>query len=578
MDTAQQQHHVDEQTKDFLHPSHSSASLQYTRSVCVQKSDSTARCIIESVEVTAQNDSTFITTFTDNKKQPMYLQRMVCLGMQVLCCLGTQDISMHPDESALTVHLSNEYKVKSVEERGDIYKEKTYRFDTCVQWDRDVFGRAVKMLGRQQVHVDVEKMETILRAMADLSTDTESAHVHNTRREVEVLWNRDAFGRAVRTHGGRLQSKVDGEEVEAILHAMAYQSTGKVDILHVSEYMEKIAKRDGESYEIRCDAEIFEKTYNIMIGNEQEKVNAGDMVDILHVMDYLGIRKEWEWACYDKLGRKTKEDHKRARQKSAIEEIKVSGKEEESIGRRPWNFLLYTQDLRQLYVERKTKEDNKEAAIGDIEEIRKELAEDPKKTSNFFLYTQHLLRLYAEEHGMSLTVDEKRKTLDLRRSHSKKEQRENRTDDWELIVEASEEYRGQTEVQRLVEVLMEVMGIVVKIEIEEWKPEDREMLERIVCKAQETELRIKSSEEHTKKQNLVELDVTWNRRLSNEDWKIVGEMARLEKLDMRGYNIQAGGDCTASAETEEQSCGVGCLVEQKPKRRRLEDSGRDDKA
>eukprot|EP00866_Antonospora_locustae_P001313 jgi/Antlo1/1313/385 len=42
----------------------------------------------------------------------MYLQRMECLGMDVLCCLGTQDISMRPDESALTVHFTGKYEIQ----------------------------------------------------------------------------------------------------------------------------------------------------------------------------------------------------------------------------------------------------------------------------------------------------------------------------------------------------------------------------------------------------------------------------------------------------------------------------------
>eukprot|EP00866_Antonospora_locustae_P001167 jgi/Antlo1/1167/617 len=331
---------------------------------------------------------------------------------------------------------------------------------------------------------------------------------------------------------------------------MAYQSTGKVDIVHVSGYMKKVAKYSEGSYEITRKAEVFDKAYNILVENEQDKVSADDIVDILHVMDYLGIRKEWEWACYDKLARKTMEDHKRARQKSAIEEIRVSRKEEKSVGRRLWNIiLLCMQNLRRLSVKRKTKEDNREAAIGDIEEIGKELVADPNKTDNIFLYTQHLLRLYAEEHGMSLTVDEKRKTLDLRRSHSKKEQRENMTEDWMLRVEVSEEYRRQTEVQRLVEVLMETKDMVVEVYVKVYRPEDRGMLERIACKGKKTELRIKCRRvrpraiaEHTQslKNNIVGLDVSCNRDLSDEDWKTVGEMAGLKTLNISCCGIQAG--------------------------------------
>eukprot|EP00866_Antonospora_locustae_P002551 jgi/Antlo1/2551/426 len=479
------------------------------------------------------------------EKESMYLQRMVCMGMYVLCCLGTQNISMHPDESALTVHLSNEYEVKFMDEKRNAIAKKTYRVDMCVRWDRDVLGRAVKMLGGQQSHVSAERVETILRAMADQSTDTERADVQSSGSAVEVQWNRDTFAGAIDMLGGRLQSNVNAEEVEAILHAMAYQSTGKVDILHVSEYMEAVAKHSGGSYEITWDAEIFDKTYSIMMGKEQDKMNADDIVDILHVMDYLGIRKEWEWACYDKLARKTMEDHKRARQKSAIEEIRVSRKKEKSVGRRLWNiFLLCMQNLRRLSVKRKTKEDDKDAAIGDIEEIGKELVADPNKTDNTFLYTQHLLRLYAEEHGMHLTVDEKRKTLDLRRSHSNKDRRENGTEDWMLRVEVSEEYRRQREVQRLVEVLMETKDISVEMDVRAYRPEDKQMVERIVCKAKKTGLRIKCSklkpEEIAKhmeclKENIIGLDVSRN-YISGKDWETVGEMERLETLKMTNCN------------------------------------------
>eukprot|EP00866_Antonospora_locustae_P001590 jgi/Antlo1/1590/742 len=52
--TRAQQHQADEQIKVFLHPSHSSTNYLHTLSVCVQKSDSTARYIIEPVQVWAR--------------------------------------------------------------------------------------------------------------------------------------------------------------------------------------------------------------------------------------------------------------------------------------------------------------------------------------------------------------------------------------------------------------------------------------------------------------------------------------------------------------------------------------------
>eukprot|EP00866_Antonospora_locustae_P002259 jgi/Antlo1/2259/2241 len=43
---------------------------------------------------------------------------------------------------------------------------------------------------------------------------------------------------------------------------------------------------------------------------------------------------------------------------------------------------------------------------------------------------------------------------------------------------------------------------------------------------------------HMKKLNLVELDVSKNKSLSDEDWKRVGEMTRLERLNIRGCDVQ----------------------------------------
>eukprot|EP00866_Antonospora_locustae_P000362 jgi/Antlo1/362/694 len=387
-----------------------------------------------------------------------------------------------------------------MDEKRNVIANKTYRVDMCFQWDRDAFDRAVDMLGKEQGHVGVEDVDAILRAMASLRTDTESAHMDDSRDIVKILWDRYTFGKAVQTHGEQLQSKVDAEEVEAVLHAMAYLSTGKVDIVYVSGYMEAVAKCSSGSYEIRCDAEIFDKTYNILVEREQEKVNADDMVEILHLMDYLLIQEEWEWACYDKLARKTKED-------------------------------------------------NKDAVVEYTEMLKEKVNAKCIKIQNFSLYTQHLLRLYAEEHGMHLTVDEERKTLDLWHSHIKKEQRENRTENWELRVEVSEEYRRQREVQRLAVVLMEVMDMTVEVDIEEWKPEDRGMVERIISKAKKTELRIKSGKIETGviaqhmemlKNNIVELDVSGNINISDEDWKTVGEMTGLKKLKMRDCNVEPG--------------------------------------
>eukprot|EP00866_Antonospora_locustae_P000726 jgi/Antlo1/726/516 len=42
---------------------------------------------------------------------------------------------------------------------------------------------------------------------------------------------------------------------------------------------------------------------------------------------------------------------------------------------------------------------------------------------------------------------------------------------------------------------------------------------------------------HDQKNNLVELDVSWNKNLSCEDWKTVGEMTRLETLDISDCQI-----------------------------------------
>eukprot|EP00866_Antonospora_locustae_P001432 jgi/Antlo1/1432/2591 len=42
------------------------------------------------------------------------------------------------------------------------------------------------------------------------------------------------------------------------------------------------------------------------------------------------------------------------------------------------------------------------------------------------------------------------------------------------------------------------------------------------------------------KNNLVELDVSLNKNLSDEDWKTVGEMTRLERLYISGCDIKPG--------------------------------------
>eukprot|EP00866_Antonospora_locustae_P001677 jgi/Antlo1/1677/2412 len=277
-----------------------------------------------------------------------------------------------------------------------------------------------------------------------------------------------------------------------------------------------------------------------MMGKEQDKMNADDIVDILHVMDYLGIRKEWEWACYGKLARKTMEDYK-----EAAGSIEMFIKKAAML----WKFLLsHVQNLLGLHVERKTTDDCKETAVEYIKKFREKAVKENIKPQSFLLYTQHLLRLYAEEHGMRLTVDEKRKTLDLWRTNSKKEQRENRTEDWELRLEVSDEYRRQTEVQRVAEVLMEVMDTAVRVDVEEWKPEDKIMVERIISKAKKTELRIKSSKvepgaiaQHMRKlkNNVVELGVSEN-HLSDKDWKTIGEITSIKRLNMSRCNLQAG--------------------------------------
>eukprot|EP00866_Antonospora_locustae_P000170 jgi/Antlo1/170/778 len=473
------------------------------------------------------------------ERQPMYLQRIVCTGMHVLCCLGTQGSSTPPDESALTVHLSSEYKVKFLDKKKNVVAEKAYRFDTCFQWEREVYGRAVEMLGGQQSCIDAEKMKAILRAMADLSTETERAHVHSTGGAVKIQWNRDKFAGAVKMLGGQ-QSKVDAEEVEEILHAMAYQSTGKFDVLRVSNYMNNIANRNGEIYEIPWDTVIFDKTYNIMVGKEQVKVKGEDMVEILHLMDYLCVRKEWEGACYEKLARKTMKEYKKA----AAGYTKPLAKKAVKL----WRFLFsHMQNLQGLYVEVKRKEEQKKAPAAYNEMFVKKVAKEDTRPQSFLLYTQHLLRPFLEEHGMRLTVDEKRKTLDLRCTHSKKEQREKRTGDWVLRVEVSEKYRRQTEVQEVAEMLVEVMDMV-EVDLEGWKPEDKVMLERIISKGKKTDLRIKCGgvepgviSQHIEmlKNNVVELGVSFSRNLSNYDWETVGKMTKLEWLYISDCDIEA---------------------------------------
>eukprot|EP00866_Antonospora_locustae_P000997 jgi/Antlo1/997/2080 len=48
--------------------------------------------------------------------------------------------------------------------------------------------------------------------------------------------------------------------------------------------------------------------------------------EILHLMEQLKIEKKWKEACYGKLGRKTKEDDERGRERSAIGDVEMSEK------------------------------------------------------------------------------------------------------------------------------------------------------------------------------------------------------------------------------------------------------------
>eukprot|EP00866_Antonospora_locustae_P001589 jgi/Antlo1/1589/741 len=372
--------------------------------------------------------------------------------MHVLCCLVTQSSSTPPYESALTMSLSREYKIKFPDEKEGIVEEKMYRVDMKIRWESGMFDRAVEMLG-------------------------------------ERLWGH-----------------IKIEEVEMILHAMAYQSTGKVDMLYVSDYMKAATEWSRECQEIACDRKIFEKAYNILIEKEKDIVGGDDMVKILHLMEHLNIRKEWKEACYGKLARKTMYDYKSAK---------------------------------------------KEAAIGDIKRFRESMVANGRKQQSFSLYMQHLLGLFAKEHGMSLTVDEKRKTLDLWSCINPKErgQRVGRTGEWKLRVEMRNDYRRHTEVQQMAEILIEVMCIIVEVEIGELWRGDRKIVERIISKALETRISIWCVQvepgaiaKHMEglQDNIIELYISYNRNLCEEDWKTIGEMTRLERLKVGGCDIQAG--------------------------------------
>eukprot|EP00866_Antonospora_locustae_P001475 jgi/Antlo1/1475/655 len=45
-------------------------------------------------------------------------------------------------------------------------------------------------------------------------------------------------------------------------------------------------------------------------------------------------------------------------------------------------------------------------------------------------------------------------------------------------------------------------------------------------------------EKHMQSLNLVELDVSHNKNLSDKDWKTVGEMTNLKKLNISGCDVQ----------------------------------------
>lgn len=263
------------------------------------------------------------------------IQTILCVVTLLLCCRGTHGSNPHvPGKNVLSVYLTpsiSEYAIKFVDRKGNkIGEEKTYKASMEIQWDTEMFYGAIKVLwNRLQSQVDSEKVEEILRNMDCLSTDRNKmqSRSENTQEErkshLEIKWSTEEFDKAVQMLEKDMQCNVSADDVEEILHIMYSLSTGRINMLHASERIKKEAEWNKQermcNLTIMWDAEIFDMAYEILGGNEHGRVVTDDMVEILHLMEYLCIREELEGVCYGKLAMKTMDDHKESEKEAVVE-------------------------------------------------------------------------------------------------------------------------------------------------------------------------------------------------------------------------------------------------------------------
>ncbi|EZG70294.1 hypothetical protein GNI_056170 [Gregarina niphandrodes] len=97
----------------------------------------------------------------------------------------------------------------------------------------------------------------------------------------------------------------------------------------------------------------------------------------------------------------------------------------------------------------------------------------------------------------------------------------------------------------MAEMLVEMKYTSVEVKVKRLRREDRAMLERMIEKEQETRVSISHVTEpetirdiHGLKENIVELDISWDKNRSDSDWKTIGEMTGLERLNIESCNMQ----------------------------------------
>ncbi|KAL0265719.1 UNVERIFIED_CONTAM: hypothetical protein PYX00_011433 [Menopon gallinae] len=79
----------------------------------------------------------------------------------------------------------------------------------------------------------------------------------------------------------------------------------------VSEYMRRAAEwaeQEGkDAVEIGCDPDIFDKVAGLLDSRPLSKVSAEEIVEIVHLLEYLGVDRDEEAACCAYMARKTME-------------------------------------------------------------------------------------------------------------------------------------------------------------------------------------------------------------------------------------------------------------------------------